>query len=262
MYFNSLRILGSGSFGDVFAAQTTPEGKKLGFPDKVAIKVLTNVNDKQLLKNELDILKEIDLPHSVKYYGCYVLDERFYIIMELIRGKDLFDLDVRTLTPDKKLIIAKEIAIGIKEIHDVGIVHRDIKLENIMVSDTWEVKIVDYGLSCDLMRNSESYPCTERKLGTPGYMDHKLILGNLKSMQLADWWAYGQLLGELFTTKLSGLWNEDDDTYRTFSTTEIQMVPKEFQTILFELTNPDNEQWQRPSPDEIIWFLGLCMFHS
>jgi serine/threonine protein kinase len=259
LYFEELNTLGSGTFGRVYAARTTPAGHLLhpGLPHMVAVKILTSVENIPILKNELAILKRLDLPHSVKYYGCYIEKSHVYLIMDLITGDDLFELDVSSLSPDEKLHIAKEIALGIEEIHAAGIAHRDIKLENIMITDTWDVKIVDYGLACAIAHNPESETCTEFRIGTPGYMDYRVVPGNLKSMQRADWWSYGQLLGELFTNNINGLWDERRDTYRAFPKTELRKVPKALATMLFELTYPDNNQGQRPTPAEIMAALGL-----
>jgi len=252
LYFEELNTIASGSFGRVYAARTTRRGRALhpGLPSIVAVKIIKPTNI-PLLKNELAILKNIDLPHSVKYYGCYIQSDMVYIIMELVNGKDLFDFDVGALNPTEKIHIAQEVAIGIAEIHEMGIAHRDIKLENVMITTNNEVRIVDYGLSCDMIRRAESVTCKEHYLGTPGYIDPEVIPLNLKSMQLADWWSYGQLLAILFTNNFMGLWDPKSNKYRSLTLSEIEHIPNALRQVLVALTRPRTTQRERPSPAEI-----------
>ena len=182
VYFKKIDIKGSGGYGTVYKAEVTPKGKAMigqDLPSHVAVK---SIELKPSIKvdtliNEIDVLKRYNLPHGIKYYGCFENRSYLYIIMELIDGKDLFDTiydNVHVLTMDEKILIAREIALGIKEFHDKGLIHRDIKPENIMVvlKPVLRVVIIDYGYICDMAHQSSD--CF-RSSGTKGYLDVKIV---------------------------------------------------------------------------------------
>ena len=159
-YFKPIKLLGEGGYGRVYHAVVTELGKSLNpaMPDQVAIKVLT-VPKKHMpdLRNELDILKKLPTPRAVKYYGCFVQGKggQLNIIMELVQGRTLATLleqamRVELFNPHAanidKMRIARGVALGISEIHAVDLVHRDIKLENVMITDDYTVFLLYFGL--------------------------------------------------------------------------------------------------------------------
>ncbi len=102
-------------------------------------------------------MKHIDLPRNIKFYGCYETVKQ----LELAEGKELFDVIMEdVLNNDRRRAIAYEIALGIKELHGVGVVHKDIKPDNIIVNilpgNKANVRIIDYGLSCFVPMMSEN----------------------------------------------------------------------------------------------------------
>jgi serine/threonine protein kinase len=251
-YFKPIKLLGEGGYGRVYGAVVTAQGKSLNpaMPDQVAIKVLT-VPKRHMpdLRNELDILKKLQTPRAVKYYGCFVQGKsgQLNIIMELVEGRTLANLLEQAMRVElfrphaaniDKIRIAQGTALAISEIHAVDLVHRDIKLENVMITNDYAVKLVDFGLACDLVENPGSTTCTNR-VGTPTYVDPKVIPGNLESMKQADWWSYGQLVLRLFTFAMD------------------PAVPEALKPLLRALTDPALEQDQRPTATDILRALRL-----
>jgi serine/threonine protein kinase len=259
-YFRKFQDIAAGTFGQVYSAFVTSSGRAL---EPRLPKVGTLVAVKRirvqpaalaLLKNELRLLKQLDLQYSAKYYGCYIEGDTIYLVMELIHGKDLFEAvftDRIGLSPEEKVDIALKIALGIAEIHAEGIAHRDIKMENVMLYGENDVKIVDYGLACDF-----NHPVKETCMnigGTPGYYDPKVVPGDHESMLLSDWWAFGQLLGILFLENDS-LWTERGG-YRVLKPIEAQSIPMGLRSLVFNLTDPSRDQMSRPGPVHILTVL-------
>lgn len=266
LYFAKIRTTGSGTYGQVYTARVTPEGKaSIGtdLPDIVAVKAISTTGLEQtvidIIKNEVSILKSFSLPHGIKYYGCFQNSSYLYLIMEYIDGRELFDLILDySLDMDEKIYISKEIAVGIKEFHDAGLVHRDIKPENIMIitEPTLRVVIIDYGFVCNMANPWEG---CKRNIGTRAYYDNLVVLGDFESMKKADWWALGQIMSILLVNAV--LYDSNSHTYSNLTEKELYMaqIPEILHDILLGLTRTDISQSQRPQEYMIIRALNLAL---
>jgi len=108
-------------------------------------------NIRKQMREELHVLHKIDHPHVVKYVQSFEDDKHLYIIMEYIKGEDLFKQIDKTIFQEKKAAkLMYTILEAINHIHSNGVVHRDLKPENIMLNENNEPKIIDFGLSKDL----------------------------------------------------------------------------------------------------------------
>ncbi|CEP18858.1 hypothetical protein [Parasitella parasitica] len=157
--FTTVRKIGSGSFGDVFLAQCR-QTKKL-----VAMKIIYKNTLAHRPKARESLLREIGISLSFPVHPCIIqvnrlfdLTDKTYIIMEYGVDGDLFDCitsDGVGMEEYKVKIIFDQIAHAIAFLHKRGIVHRDIKLENIIMCDrkTLTVKLCDFGLSTNLRTN-------------------------------------------------------------------------------------------------------------
>ena len=139
---DSNKLLGEGSWAKVYLAEwrhTT-----------VVAKVLKNSFDehaKQLIIKELDNMTKMHHPNIVQLFG-YV-EEPFVIVMEYFQNGDLFD-NLHKLKLNQKIKIANDIIKGLIYIHErrpLGLIHRDIKLRNILLTNSYTAKIADFGLS-------------------------------------------------------------------------------------------------------------------
>ena len=125
-------------------------------------------------------------------------DGSMYIVMEYVQGIDLFDLlERRPILPvDVAAIIALQVARALDYAHFRGIVHRDVKPANIMVSRQGEVKLMDFGIARDdTMRDLTE---TGTGLGTPSYMSPEQILGDKLDFR-SDLFSLGIVLYQMLT---------------------------------------------------------------
>ena len=140
-YFIFNRSLGKGSYGEVYDATVTsialrdlsPE-----LPERVAIKKIPlKPTDMDTVYHEIQILKRLQTPRAIHYYGCYVTVDTLYIVMDLIEGESLRQA-LRRLSFPQVLTVIRELALAIRDIHRINIVHRDLKHSNIMVEVEYE----------------------------------------------------------------------------------------------------------------------------
>jgi len=246
----------------------------LNLPNKVAIKKIklrslprdaseyekhVYYSSYEVLLNEIDILKKVKTKYSIEYYGCFFTDNAIYIIMELIRSR----IDLLTfiyskkslLTYELKMQFARQIFLAISELHKENVAHRDIKPENIMITDnTYDIKLIDFGLSCNILITPNSITCKQLILGTFGFMDPQLKDASFESLKMSDWWSYGQLLTELFidTKKIHKRGKKQIvNIYLHNDNVLIESFPEKLQDIIKRLTNPTIPQFERPSEEEL-----------
>ena len=151
-YYENQEIIGKGKFGIVYLGIHKKTGKK------VAIKVINKCllkteEDKELLKNEIDIMKLCNHPNIIKLLDHFENSEYIYIIMEYLAGGTLTQYIKKryfNFSENQASNIIYQIGNGIKYLHNYGIIHRDLKTDNIMLTednDNGIIKIIDFGLS-------------------------------------------------------------------------------------------------------------------
>jgi eukaryotic-like serine/threonine-protein kinase len=146
------RKIGEGGFGAVFRGQQVATGRA------VALKILHphNVSDATVVarfRREAEASSKLCHPHTVTIYDFdETEDGTLYIAMELVRGRSLQQLQKAEgpLPPERVLRILDQVAQALGEAHEKGVVHRDMKPENVMVDERDEgdhVKVLDFGIA-------------------------------------------------------------------------------------------------------------------
>jgi TolB-like protein/predicted Ser/Thr protein kinase len=127
-------------------------------------------------------------------------EDRSFIAMEYVEGETLRDKTRRgPLKTEEALDITIQVAAGLGEAHHKGIIHRDIKSANIMVTETGQAKVMDFGLA--KLRGGSSITKSQTTLGTVAYMSPEQARGG-ELDQRTDIWSLGVVLYELLTGKL------------------------------------------------------------
>jgi len=191
--------LGRGAMGVVYKA-TDPV---LGRP--VAIKTINMALERDGIENyEARFYQEaraaggLNHPNIVTIYDVGKIGDIAYMAMEFVEGVELRSLlsGGRPLPVAQAISITAQVAEGLTYAHERGIVHRDIKPPNIMVTPGGSVKIADFGIA--RMRASESLTQTGMMLGSPKYMSPEHVLGK-RADQRGDIFSLGIILYEMLT---------------------------------------------------------------
>lgn len=219
------RVLGTGAFGRVFHTHNRYDNNF-----QVAIKVL----DKQKLRENIDcimeevaILNKLDHPNIVKYFETYDDSKYIYLVMEYIKGSQLFEMitkqENQTFNERQAGIYMKSLFQAINHCHAQGIIHRDIKPENIMITDTGSVRLIDFGLSKASKKNLKTIA------GTPYYMAPEVLEGNYGTK--ADIWSLGVLLYTLVSGYLPFQGTSSADVFRKIKEADYHFNHPEFATV-------------------------------
>lgn len=197
--FQILRELGRGGMGIVYQAHD----KQL--KEQVAIKVLSpllsnNSDALERLKREVSAARRITHPNVIKIYDISESEGLHFVSMEYFSGTTLKDLIKQNgaCSLNQAAQIAYQICDGLESAHRQGVIHRDLKSQNIIVNDAGELKIIDFGLA--LCAHQEGMTATGLILGTPEYMAPEQIVGK-KADERADLYSLGVILYEIFTGK-------------------------------------------------------------
>ena len=116
---------------------------------------------------EIHILKSLKHPNIIQLKGYFMDDENIYLILEYISGNNASKM-FKTQLPSKIQVkhIIKQLVEAVKFCHEKGIIHRDIKLENIMIDEKYNIKLIDFGLS--VIKETE-FDIFKDRLGTQRY---------------------------------------------------------------------------------------------
>lgn len=194
-------VLGSGSSGAVYAVMDERVGRR------AALKVLwdkaeENSESFQRVRREVLAAQGIRDPAVVAVHDLLILDGRPALLMELVEGSSLRQHILRegALAPADAVKIIAGVLRGLALLHGAGIVHRDIKSGNILLTPDGHVKICDFGLvkGDDL---GATLTATGAPLGTPSYMAPELIRGQ-EATAASDLYSTGIVLFEMLAGRL------------------------------------------------------------
>ena len=194
--YKPTKMLGSGSFGSVYEAMNTI------FQNIVAMKVIkkdpNNELDEQEIRNEIDILKKLSHPNIVKIYEFYISNSHYYIVTEFCKEGELFSYIKNKYSERQLAVLFYQVFSGLWYLHDNKILHRDIKLENIMISqkekdnETGEelfwAKIIDFGTAKIFEKNKKE----KDVVGSSYYIAPEVLKQNYN--EKCDTWSVGVIL--------------------------------------------------------------------
>jgi eukaryotic-like serine/threonine-protein kinase len=200
--FEILGQLGAGGMGMVFKARDRD------LSDLVALKVLRReaLQDPvqlERLKDELRLARRITHPNVLRTYDFGELDGIHFISMEYVRGVTLrYMLDqTRRLPFAAGLRVGKQLLSGLVAAHAQGVLHRDIKPDNLILDPAGNAKLMDFGIARPISRQGLGLTQEGWLVGTPQYMAPEQLKGGEVDAR-ADLYATGVLLYEVFTGRL------------------------------------------------------------
>jgi tetratricopeptide (TPR) repeat protein/predicted Ser/Thr protein kinase len=195
------RLLGAGGMGRVYAARDLELGRD------VALKIATVESEEAQarLRREAQHASRLSHPHICHIYDVGRAGGRVFVVMELVSGRSLADV-VREgpLPPAAARRYGLEIADALAHAHEHGVMHRDLKSTNVMITPKRGAKVLDFGLArmldthrLDVLSQSQRSVTAEGMMaGTLSYMPPELLRGE-RGDQRADIWTLGILLYEM-----------------------------------------------------------------
>jgi serine/threonine protein kinase len=265
-HYEILSEIGAGGMGKVFLADDTKLGRK------VAIKFLNEQfsKDQSLLNRfiqEAKAASALNHPNILTVYEIGEHDGSHYISTEFIDGKTLRERMKHRLTFDETLSIIIQTVEALSAAHHAGIVHRDVKPENIMVRDDGYVKVLDFGLAkltdiVDADGDEQTKKLVKTNpgvvMGTVNYMSPEQARGKPTDAR-SDIFSFGILVYELLTGKVPFTGETMTDTLSSIISSEPQpmislapQLPRELQRIVQKTLKKKRDQRYQTTRDLLV----------
>ncbi|XP_051005328.1 serine/threonine-protein kinase 33 [Acomys russatus] len=228
-FYTFRRILGQGSFGMVSEAIDRETGAKWAI--KKVNKEKAGSSAMKLLEREVNILKIVKHKHIIHLEQVFETPQKMYLVMELCEDGELKEVLERKgyFSENETRLIIQSLASAIAYLHNKDIVHRDLKLENIMVKSSFlddnnemnlNIKVTDFGLAVK-KHGSRSEAMMQTTCGTPIYMAPEVINAHDYSQQ-CDIWSIGVIMYILLCGEPPFLANSEEKLFELIRKGELR----------------------------------------
>ncbi|GAB6030276.1 p21 protein (Cdc42 Rac)-activated kinase [Chamberlinius hualienensis] len=193
-FYKKIKLIGEGGFGKVYLVE------EIGTRNKLAVKTISfsKTTQKELFMSEILVMKGNAHENLVIYVDSYLIGrDKLWVVMEYLEGGPLHDIvSLCELSELQIAAICKEILQGLKFLHSVGIIHRDIKSCNILLGMNGQIKIADFGLCAQIAPEI-------LRITTVGtlYWTAPEILRNEQYGDKVDIWSFGIVIIEMIDGK-------------------------------------------------------------
>jgi len=244
------RFLGKGGFAKCYELKDLATGEAVA--GKIVPKsLLTKSHQKEKMAQEINLHKGFSNTYVVKLFSYFEDSNFVYVILELCRRRSLMELHKRrkAITEPETRYFMQQLLTGVKYLHDNKIIHRDLKLGNVFLNDTMEIKIGDFGLATRVDYDGER----KRTLcGTPNYIAPE-VLGKKGHSYEVDVWSLGCILYTLLVGKPPFETQTLKDTYTRIKKNEYH-IPSRVGPLAKALISKllQHEPMKRPSVSEVL----------
>ena len=191
-----LRLIGEGGMARVYLAS------REGDDDPLVVKILrreilANKIALERFMEEYAMVERIQSRHVARIYSHGNSEEHAYLVMEFFEGGDLHKrLTGRAMEPGEALRIFRELMFALGDVHEKGILHRDLKPQNLMFREDGTLAILDFGIAKDIAAVDRTHQ--GEVLGTPRYMSPEQVQGRALDLR-TDIYSAGVLLYQMLT---------------------------------------------------------------
>jgi len=246
------RQIGRGAYAVV--KEATHKNKPGRFAMKIYDKYqLWDPQKKRNVTREIDILKKLDHENIVKLFETIDGHKQLFLVFEMIRGGSLYSYirgkEGRKLDENEAKRIFAQIVDAMRYCHHKGVVHRDLKLENLLLDENKNVKIIDFGFSTCTQPNTKLHMFC----GTPSYMPPEIVNKRDYYGPPADIWSLGVLLYAMLSGKFPFKGVTEKDLYRCIargSYNSLMGVSQSARSLISKILQVD--PMKRPTCDDIL----------
>ena len=277
--YKSLEIIGRGAFGEVHVCKEIKTGKIVAIK-KIKKDTIELKNQLIHIRNEQLLMSKIKNPWIVDLKASFQEDDYLYLVMEFLGGGDLMGLLIRKdiLSEEEAKFYVAEIILAIESLHKLNCIHRDIKPDNILISNNGHIKLSDFGLTKvsdelfyinknnnyinnnklleekkEELKHEKNYSC----VGTAYYVAPEVLNKKGYGKEI-DWWSVGVIFFEMLYGYAPFCSKETNEVcYKVLNWEKFLVFPKkikislEAEDLIRKLINNNNVRLGKNGPDEI-----------
>lgn len=236
--FQIERLLGEGSSGKVYLAtytgginrlDTSKRNKTMTSGEQFAIKVVkkTTILVSSKPQSALTERKALNLGHKcpflAKCHCCFHSTGRLFFVMDYVAGRDLVyhivSSSAKKFTEHQARFYGAEIVLALRYLHSNHIIHRDLKLDNIILDRNGHCKLIDFGLSRDLLESGSTK--TGTFCGTSEYIAPEIIKQEPYDYSV-DWWSFGVVMFEMLLGYSPFQCEDDEQLYQMIANKRVE----------------------------------------
>jgi serine/threonine protein kinase len=217
--FNLLAVLGKGHFSEVMLTEAKRSKKLYALKAVKKESVIDNNEFKCIISEKrLFLLANKERhPFLLNLYACFQSETHLYFLMDYIPGGNLMlHLQRQRLSLDQTLFFAAETCLALKDLHENGILHRNLKLSSILLTLEGHIKITDYEFCKENMWYGST---TSTFCGTVEFLPPEILLDKSYGRGV-DWWAFGILVYQMLLQQSPFQGDDEDEIYDAILTEE------------------------------------------
>ncbi|XP_075223918.1 testis-specific serine/threonine-protein kinase 3-like [Lycorma delicatula] len=263
-----LKKLGEGSYAQVFLVEHEP-GEPPGRKIQLACKLVDASKAprdfvRKFLPRELDILVRINHPHIIHIHSIFQRRHKYFIFMRFAERGDLLDyiLKYGELNESRARFWCRQLGLAIQYLHEMGIAHRDLKCENVLITEFMNLKIADFGFARAVIDDKGRPLLSATYCGSLSYAAPEILKGMPYDPKISDMWSLGVILFVMLNksmpyddTNVKRMYEKQMNKRMKFRSKVVEKLSPQVKNTNFALLEPDiAKRWKIDSLMNSEWF--------
>jgi serine/threonine protein kinase len=195
--YRIVALLGRGGMGEVYRADDLTLGQCVALKF-LPVELASEADRRERLLNEVRVACQVSHPHVCRVYDIGAANGHLFMSMEFVDGENLAALlrQIGRLPEERAVELSRQLCLGLAAAHERGVIHRDLKPQNVMIDGQGRARITDFGLA----GLAGPFQSSELRAGTPAYQAPEQTAGREVTIQ-CDIYSLGLVMYEIFTGK-------------------------------------------------------------